>query len=401
MTRHDANQVSRIATPATPAPAWPRAWTRAAILPRILPPHGAGVRQKPRSIQGFLHVSIARTPPNRYARQVSLPRIGLHGQNRLAASRVLLVGCGALGTHIADSLARAGVGYLRLLDRDFVELNNLQRQILFDERDVTAGLPKAVAASRRLATINSAIEIEAIADDLNASNVAEHLQDVDLVIDGTDNFETRYLLNDAAVRGNVPWIYGGVIATHGLTMTIVPGVTACLRCAFRDPAEPGSAPTCESAGVLGPAVALVAAIQASEALKLLVGAVEEVNNGLFSVDIWTLEITRLRVPRDESCPACGLGPRTYPFLELKGGSRTTVLCGRDSVQVTLQPSTRLSLEALATRFRATGQVRQNEHLVRLQVDGKELIVFPNGRILVHGTADPAVARGLVARYVGL
>lgn len=339
--------------------------------------------------------------PERYNRQTLLPRIGAPGQERLAAGRVLIAGCGALGTHVAESLARAGVGYLRLVDRDYVELGNLQRQVLFDEEDVTADRPKAVAAHRRLATINSSVVVDAIVDDLNASNVSEYLEGIDLIIDGTDNFETRYLLNDAAVRAGVPWIYGGVLATHGLTMTIVPGLTACLRCAFRDPAPPGSAPTCDTAGVLGPAVALVAAIQSSEALKILVGGVESVNDTLLAVDVWTLAVNRLRIPRDTACPACGDGDRQFPFLKPNGATRTTILCGRDTVQVSMQPASSVDLDALASRLRDVGEIRRNDHFMRVRLPEREMVVFRNGRVLVHGTDDPAVARSLVARYVGL
>lgn len=346
-------------------------------------------------------VPTAPARPNRYARQTVLPRIGEDGQARLAASRVLIAGCGALGTHVAEALARAGVGYLRLVDRDYVELSNLQRQVLFDEADVATGRPKAIAARRRLATINSEIAVDAVADDLNAANIAEHVEEIDLIIDATDNFETRYLLNDAAMRAGIPWIYGGVLATHGATMTIVPRQTACLRCVFPEPAEPGSAPTCDTAGVFGAAVALVAAIQSAEALKVLVGSLREVNDTLLSVDVWTLALMRLRVTRDPACPSCGDGPREYPFLELRGGTRATVLCGRDTVQVTMQPPPRLALDLLARRLGGAGVVRQNEHLLRLQLDDRELVIFPNGRVLVHGTDDPAVARSLVARYVGL
>lgn len=343
----------------------------------------------------------APTRPDRYARQTVLPRIGAAGQARLSNSRVLVAGCGALGTHVAEALARAGTGYLRLVDRDYVELSNLQRQVLFDENDVASGQPKAIAARNRLATINSAIAIDAVVDDLNAANIAKHADGIDLIVDATDNFETRYLVNDAAVRAGIPWIYGGVLATHGVTMTIVPGQTACLRCAFPEPAEPGSAPTCDTAGVLGPAVALIAAIQAAEALKVLVGSLHDVNDTLLSIDAWTLAFTRLRVPRDPACPACGDGAREYPFLQPHCGTRTTVLCGRDTVQVTMQSPARLALDLLADKLRDAGAVRHNEHLLRLQLEERELVIFPNGRVLVHGTDDPAVARSLVARYVGL
>ncbi len=342
---------------------------------------------------------------SRYARQMIHPAIGEEGQRALAAARVLLIGCGALGTHIADALVRAGVGFLRVVDRDFVELHNLQRQVLFDEGDSERGLPKALAAAGRLRRINSAVAIEPVVDDVNAGNIAALIGDIDLIIDGTDNFETRYLLNDAAVRAGKPWVYGGVLATYGMTMTIVPGDTPCLRCVFPDPPPPGSAPTCDTAGVLGPAVATIAAIEASEALKLLVGARDAINRALLAVDIWRLSFDRLEVPRKPTCPACGDGPRAYPFLDFAATSRTTTLCGRNAVQiaVTASPPPALALPELAERLRPAGAVRFNEHLLRFRpTDGaQELVIFPNSRAIVHGTDDPALARSLYARYIGI
>lgn len=346
-------------------------------------------------------MSAATYEPRRYARQIIHPAIGETGQQRLAASRVLLVGCGALGTHIADTLVRAGVGFLRLVDRDFIELHNLQRQLLFDEADLAAGLPKALAAARKLQAINSSVTVEPLVDDVNAGNIAALSADVELLIDGTDNFETRYLLNDAAIRAGKPWIYGGVLSTYGVTMTIVPGETACLRCVFRDPPPPGLAPTCDTAGVLGPAVATIAALQAAEALKLLVGARDELNRALLSVDVWRLTFDRLPITRVADCPACGDGPRAYPFLEYAAASRATALCGRNAVQITVNPPARLPLAALAERLRPAGRVAVNEHLLRFRPGDQELVIFPNGRAIVHGTDDPAVAKSLYARYVGL
>ena len=339
----------------------------------------------------------------RYARQTVLPAIGEEGQLALAAARVLIVGCGALGTHIADTLARAGVGLLRLVDRDFVELHNLQRQILFDEYDLTQGVPKALAAAAKLRRINSTITIEPIVDDASAANIAALLTDIDLIVDGTDNFETRYLLNDAAMRANLPWVYGGVLATYGMTLTIVPGETACLRCLFPDPPPPGAAPTCDTAGVLAPAVALIAAIQASEALKLLVGAREAINRELLAIDVWRLTVDRLPAVRQADCPACGDGPRHHPFLDLAAASRTVALCGRNAVQITINPPAALSLPDLAARLRAAGAVRHNDHLLRFAPSDSahELVIFPNGRSIIHGTDEPAIAKGLYARYIGL
>ncbi|HEU5330827.1 MAG TPA: ThiF family adenylyltransferase [Thermomicrobiales bacterium] len=339
----------------------------------------------------------------RYTRQMIHPAIGDEGQRALGAARVLLVGCGALGTHIADTLTRAGVGMLRIVDRDFVELHNLQRQVLFDEDDLAEGTPKALAAAQKLRRINSTVTIEAVVDDANASNITALLDSIDLILDGTDNFETRYLLNDAAVRAGLPWIYGGVLATYGMTMTILPGETACLRCVFPDPPPAGAAPTCETAGVLGPAVAAIAALEATEAIKVLVGAREAINRELLALDVWRLTLDRLPAARQATCPACGDGAHTFPFLDPATASRTVALCGRNAVQITLAPPTTLPLPALAERLRPVGAVRYNAHLLRFQPvgAGQELVIFPNGRAIVHGTDDPALAKTLYARYVGM
>lgn len=339
----------------------------------------------------------------RYARQMIHPAIGEDGQRALAAARVLLVGCGALGTHIADTLARAGVGLLRIVDRDFVELHNLQRQVLFDEDDLARGLPKALAAAEKLRRINSTIAIEPIVDDANAANIGALIAGVDLIVDGTDNFETRYLLNDAAARAGLPWIYGGVLATYGMTLTILPGETACLRCLFPEPPPPGAAPTCDTAGVLAPAVALIAAIEASEALKILVGAREATNRELLAIDVWRLSVDRLPAVRQADCPTCGDGPRDYPFLNPDTASRSVALCGRNAVQITLAAPPALALPDLAARLALAGTVRQNAHLLRFRPTESEheLVIFPNGRTIIHGTDDTALARGLYARYIGL
>ena len=316
---------------------------------------------------------------------------------------VLIVGCGALGTHIADTLARAGVGFLRIVDRDFVELHNLQRQVLFDEDDLVSGTPKALAATAKLRRINSAITIEPIVDDANAANIGALIAGVDLIIDGTDNFETRYLLNDAAAQAGLPWIYGGVLASYGMTLTILPGETACLRCLFPEPPPPGAAPTCDTAGVLAPAVALIAAIEAAEALKILTGARGATSRELLAFDVWRLTVDRLPAQRQADCPTCGDGPHTYPFLDPDTASRSVSLCGRNAVQITLAKPPTFALSGLAERLAAAGSVRHNEHLLRFRPNegACELVIFPNGRTIVHGTDDTALARGLYARYVGL
>lgn len=338
-------------------------------------------------------------PAERHHRQILLPVIGRAGQSRIRAGRVCVLGLGALGSHTTMLLARAGVGFLRLVDRDVVEWTNLQRQALYEEEDVRAALPKAVAAARAVQRIDQAIAVEPVVLDVDAASITGLIADVDVVVDGSDNFELRYLLNDAALELGRPWVYGGVIGTHGSTMTIVPNETACLRCLFPDPPAPGSVPTCDTVGVLGPAAALVGALQASETLKLLVNDRAARNPGLFSIDLWNVEIARIAVERRPDCPACGRGERA--FLRQQVANRIVSLCGRDAVQVVVRPAVSLDLAALAERLSALGPLQHNPYLIRFMVEGYELTVFPDGRAIVRGTTDPAVARVLYARYIGM
>jgi adenylyltransferase/sulfurtransferase len=339
--------------------------------------------------------------PYRYIRQTIFAPIGKSGQERIGGGSVAIVGCGALGSAVADQIARAGVGRIRLIDRDFVEIHNLQRQSLYTEADVADRTPKALAAAQRLGTVNSSIEIEPVIDDLDASNIDRLLGDVDLIIDGTDNFDTRYLLNDFAVSRNIPWIYGGVIGGYGMTMTIRPGITACLRCVFPEPPPAGTAPTCDTAGVIGPAVHAVASFEVAEALKYLVGAHEHLNNGLLSFDLWNLSNDRIPTgaPRPD-CPCCG--QQQFSFLNKPSDERETVLCGQDSVQVRLRNPITLDLETLSRRLSNTGDVKLNKFLLRFTdiATGRELTVFPDGRAIVRGTTDGDEARRLYDVYVG-
>ncbi|HUZ02279.1 MAG TPA: ThiF family adenylyltransferase [Thermomicrobiaceae bacterium] len=336
----------------------------------------------------------------RYARQVIFPAIGAVGQERLGRSRVCLIGVGALGSHVADLLVRAGIGYLRLVDRDVPELTNLQRQSLYDESDLDSGVPKAVAAARRLAAANSEVELDPHVADVNQGNVEALIADVDLVIDGSDNFEVRYLVNDACLKLGKPWVYGGVIASYGMSMTVLPGVTPCLRCVFPDPPAPGEAPTCDTAGVIGPAVAVVAGLQAAEALKLAVGADDARNRDLVAIDVWDLSFDRIALgDRREDCPACGR--HEYTFLDRAAPSQTTQLCGRDAVQVLVHPPARIALASLAERLSALGSVRVNAFLLRCELDRYDLTVFPDGRAIIKGTTDASEARAVYARYIGM
>jgi adenylyltransferase/sulfurtransferase len=330
----------------------------------------------------------------RYSRQILFGGIGAAGQQRLLDARVAVVGCGALGSFQAGALARAGVGFLRIIDRDYVELSNLQRQWLFDQCDVEQGLPKAIAAARKIAAINSDIEVEPAVADLTPSNIDDLLGDVNLILDGTDNFETRYLINDYAVSRRLPWIYGAAVGSYGITMPVLPGSTACLRCIYPEP--PGGAqPTCETSGVLGPITALIASLQVSEAFKLLCGA--EVSRKITTVDVWSGEIRQVaQPPPDERCPACGR--REFPYLN--GERRSPVsLCGRNAVQIH-ERSRPLDLADLAERLAPLGVVRANEFALRFEMPPYLLTIFPDGRAIVKGTTDVGVARSLYARYVG-
>lgn len=334
---------------------------------------------------------------DRYARQRILPELGDAGQAKLQASAVLILGCGALGSAQAGLLARAGVGHLRLVDRDVLELNNLQRQVLYTEQDVADRLPKAIAARNRLAAINSEVRIVPQVRDAHPGNMVNLLEDMDLVLDGTDNFETRYLLNDACVKSKTPWIYGGVIGTSGMVMPVEPNKGPCLRCLFPEPPPPGSLPTCDTAGVLNTAPAAVAALQATEAFRLLTGQPRSEHH-LTSLDLWSGALQRVQIQREADCPCCGQG--RYDFLDQERTTRTVNLCGRTTVQITPAEPVELDLASVAERLRTVGPVQQTEHLIELQLPGLTVVIFPDGRALFQGTTDQAEARTLYARYLG-
>ncbi len=340
-------------------------------------------------------------PIERYSRQVRFPSLGEAGQRKLMASRVTICGCGALGTVLANHLVRAGVGHVRIVDRDFIETHNLQRQILFDEADVAANLPKAEAAARKLRAINSEVEIEAVVTDIDHTNILDLVSDADLILDGTDNFETRYLINDAAVKLGKPWVFGGVIGSEGQTMTIRPGRTPCLRCVIEDNPPPGLTPTCETAGVLGPAVAVVASFEAVEAIKLLSGAEDALNNELFVIDIWDWTFRRLKVQGllgKVDCPCCQ--QRKFEWLDGALGSHTTTLCGRNAVQIAARRPQPLNFPEMASRLGSLGEVRHNAFMLRFATEGHEFTVFPDGRAIIKGTNDISKARTLYAQFVG-
>ncbi len=324
--------------------------------------------------------------------------IGPEGQERLLASRAAVVGCGAIGAAAANLLVRAGVGYLRIIDRDFVEPSNLQRQTLFDESDAHKALPKAIAAERKLRSINSSVAVEGVVADLSPLNVQELLAGVDLLLDGTDNFETRFLLNDFAVQSGLPWIYAAAVASYGLTMTIRPGVTPCLACLLETSSTtPGLEETCDTVGVLGPIVNLIASLEVAEALKLLSGHPEALHGRLISCDVWSGHMQSVRVARNPECRACVNQDFTY----LHGEAQPHItMCGRDSVQIHERSRT-MDLHALGLRLTPiVGEVRQNDFLLRFRVAPYEMTVFADGRAILKGTKDPAVARSLYARYIG-
>jgi molybdopterin/thiamine biosynthesis adenylyltransferase len=339
---------------------------------------------------------IALELDDRYSRQVLFPEIGAEGQQKLARGRVVIVGCGATGSAIASLLARAGVGTIRMVDRDYVEFSNLQRQSLFDEQDARESLPKAIAAARQIARFNAQIVTEPLVADLTPANVESLLSQAELILDGTDNFETRYLLNDYSVKNTVSWIYAAAVGSYGATMNVLPGETACLACVFPDPPR-GTIETCETAGILNSAVQLVASIAATEALKFLVGARGTMRRTLLSWDVWRNEHAEVAADHPRaSCRACG---ERY-FIHLAGEGRPHItLCGRNSVQIH-ERHRPVDFVEMTTRLRPHGTVRHNEFVLKFWREPYEMTLFADGRAIIKGTTDTAVARSLYARYIG-
>jgi len=335
----------------------------------------------------------------RYSRQILFPGIGKEGQQRLAQSHVVIIGCGALGAMHAEMLARSGVGGLRLIDRDFIEESNLHRQIMFEERDVADRLPKAVAAAARVNRINSEVRVEAVVKDVNYTNVEELIRDADVVLDGADNFEARFLINDAAVKLGKPWVYGAAVSSYGAQMTIRPRVTPCLRCVFPEMPSPGTAPTCDTAGVILPIIATIASLQVAEALKILTGQFEKLHGSLLQFDLWQNTSTGLKLrERSEDCPACR--QERYDFLAARGGQLVTTLCGRNAVQISPSASIQIDFAKLSEQMRDAGEVSYNRFLLKFKSGAHEITVFPDARCIIKGTDDPNVARSIYARYIG-
>jgi len=343
---------------------------------------------------------------DRYSRQMRVPGIGKAGQERIRAARVTLCGVGALGTVLANTLVRAGVGQLRLIDRDFVEPSNLQRQVLFDESDVLENLPKVEAAARKLRAINSDVQLDAITADIDRTNIEGFCADADLILDGTDNFEVRYTINDVAVKLNKPWIYGGAVGVEGMTMTILPGETPCLRCVFEQSPGPGEVGTCETAGVLGPIVAITASYQAAEALKILAGRTDSINRELYMYNCWENTSRRVKIAplrgRKGQCPCCA--KRQFEWLDGQQGTQTTALCGRNAVQVSQRRSSKLDFAELRKQLATATSVTANKFLMKFTLTDAgtehEFTVFPDGRAIIKGTDDLDRARTLYAKYIG-
>jgi adenylyltransferase/sulfurtransferase len=337
----------------------------------------------------------------KYSRQILFRDIGEQGQARLLSSRVTVIGCGALGAAQLESLSRAGVGFIRIIDRDFVEESNLQRQIMFEEQDARDRLPKAVACTRRIARVNSDIHVEAVAADVNYRNIERFIGDVDLVLDGTDNFETRYLINDACVKLGKPWVYGAAVGSYGLSMTIIPGTTPCLRCVFEKIPPPGSSPTCDTAGIVLPIILVIASIQVTEAIKILTGKLDKLHRGIIQIDLWDGTFHRLNMSKLENksdCPACQ--QRKFEFLEAETRQSALTLCGRNAVHISRLGDSEVNLKDVADRLGALGEVTLKEFLLVFRVDTYELNLFADGHCIIKGTDDMNVARSLYARYIG-
>ncbi|MFC2013962.1 ThiF family adenylyltransferase [Chloroflexota bacterium] len=333
---------------------------------------------------------------DRYSRQTLFEGIGKEGQKRLGNSYVVIIGCGALGTIIATSLVRAGVGRIRIIDRDFIEYHNLQRQVLFDEDDIRNGLPKAIAAERHLKKVNSSIEIEGIVADVNYTNIERLVNGADLILDGLDNFEARFLINDFSLKHKIPWVYGGAISSAGMTMSIIPGETPCFRCISPTAPSPQAALTCDTAGVISPAPFIIGSIESAEAMKILVGA-KEINRDLIIIDVWEGIFHRLKIALYANCPACH---GKYGFLDGESGLKTTSLCGQNAVQVLNHTAGELSLKELAARLKPVAEVNYNEFMLRFTVDNHEMVVFPDGRAILRDSTDESLARGFYNKYIG-
>ena len=344
-------------------------------------------------------MNSSSTNNERYSRQILFNGIGKEGQERLLNSRVVIIGCGALGSAQAEALARAGVGNLRIIDRDFVEFSNLQRQTMFTESDARERLPKAIACANRIREINSDIVVEPEVADVNHSNIESFISDVAVVIDGTDNFATRYLINDACVKHEMNWVYGAAVGSYGVTMTIRPHETPCLRCIFPEAPPAASAPTCDTAGVIMPIISIVASVQVTEALKLLTAKIGDLHNSLMQFDVWRNQWRKISIGKPlPDCPTCGLGE--YETLNAEARDFAAVMCGRHAVQISPTDSVHIDLDALRRKLESSGDVKANDYLVRFRTGEYELTIFQDARSIIRGTDDIATARSLYSKYIG-
>ncbi|WP_202081072.1 ThiF family adenylyltransferase [Caldalkalibacillus salinus] len=337
---------------------------------------------------------------SRYSRQHLFPPIGKEGQAKLNQSRVLIVGMGALGTVLANHMVRAGVGHVRFVDRDFVELSNLQRQLLFDEQDVEQKLPKAVAAEQKLRLVNSDIEVQGLIGDVTASTIAEYASDVDLILDGTDNFSTRFVINDYAFKMGIPYVYGGAVSSRGMQATFIPGKTPCLRCLFEE--SGGATETCDTSGVIAPIVDMVASLQAVEGMKWLLGDQENIRQSLLTMDLWHHHRYELKLTKPKAgCLTCQR--EQYPSLAHSDEDQITTLCGRETVQMTpqTQQTAKQDLNEWAQHLEKVGRVEKTPFLIRCHVEDVTLVMFTDGRVLIQGTEDISRAKTIYARYIGM
>lgn len=334
----------------------------------------------------------------RYEKQMLYGEIGLEGQEKLLDKKAVIIGCGALGTVIANNLVRSGVGYIKLIDRDYIEISNLQRQILFDEEDILNNLPKAVAAEIKLKKINSSIKIESIVTDVNSRNIEGFCQGMDVILDATDNLQTRYLINDTSIKLNIPWVYGGAIGSSGMVHTIIPNVTPCLRCMFPEIPPVGATETCDTAGVLNTITSIVASLQSMEAIKLLLDKKDDVIKGLLYIDIWTNDFEMIDLNIDKNCTACG--EQKYDFLN-RTSDEAVYLCGKDSIQINpLQKN--ISVENILKRLKVLNiEYNQNAYFIKFMIEDVQFTLFYDGRAILKNTIDIKRASSLYARYVGL
>jgi len=338
------------------------------------------------------------TLSERYSRQIVFKGIGEEGQKKISNSKVVIIGMGALGTVIANNLCRAGVGFIRMVDRDYVEISNLQRQVLYNEDDVRENLPKAVAATKHLQQVNSEITLEPVVSDVNSQNIEKLMEGVNLVLDGTDNLEIRYLMNEACHKHRMPWIYGAALMSYGMSMNILPGESACLRCLYPHLLKPGSYHTCSSAGVLSMITGIIGCVESAEALKILTGSTE-VRKTLFVFDVWNNSTHYIEVEKDADCPTCAL--KNYEFLDTVKGSYTTSLCGRDSVQVHPASTGDVDLKALARKLEPLGKVKYNQFILNFNIGEMEISLFKDGRAIIKNVKDENAAKSIYSEYIGL